>query len=76
MKDLEYLQAIIDPITYNKISYDRTIRESGVEILIDGDKTDKQILIGTRGRNIDAIRRIMTIYGRKNKEIFNIIVRT
>jgi len=76
MKDLEYLQAIIDPITYHKISYDRTVGESGVEILIDGDKTDKQILIGAKGRNIDAIRRLLSIYGRKNKEIFNIIVRT
>jgi predicted RNA-binding protein YlqC (UPF0109 family) len=76
MNDLKYLKSIIEPLVDNLVKYERSVGEKGVSIIIDGDRDDKRILIGVGGQNIDAIRRIMTIYGRRNREIFDIIVKT
>lgn len=66
------LKEIIKIIWGIDVSVEGTINELGINLVINCDDSSKPIVIGKRGRNINLLRKIMTVWAKRNKCSVNI----
>lgn len=66
--DVEYAESIISPILQypEKLEVYRKTDERGVLLTLNLSPEDVSIVIGRKGKTIEAIRTIMRCYGAKN----------
>lgn len=72
--DTALLQTILEAIVASpdKATIERTVDEMGVLLKVKVDEKDAGAVIGKAGATIAAIRKLMSVFGRKNNARINI----
>ena len=73
-KDQEFLQKALEFIVDNPkdVTVDRTVNELGVLLTVNANKEDYGTIIGKQGQNINALRLLVKIIGRKNDSLVSV----
>lgn len=72
--DQKFLETLLDMLVSQpkKVKVKRMVNERGVLLTIDVDPEDLGTLIGKQGRNIDSIRNLVRIIGKKNSAFVSV----